>query len=497
MRIWNALFFAALLLSSSAESEVPLRLDVKEHHLPNGLTLLMLEHHEAPVVSCSVFYRVGSVDEEVGSTGISHLLEHMMFKGTRLVGTKDFSREEPLLRKIDALHARIREKESGAVSGTDSSVTMMKQDLARVERDADALKIENELWKIYTQNGAVGLNASTGRDYTQYVCSLPSNRLELWMWLESDRMQNAVFREFYRERDVVLEERRLRIDDSPEGTFDEQLFATSFIAHPYRWPVIGWKSDIANISPGMLESFYRRSYAPNNAIIVIVGDIQTPQVIGLAERYFGPVPAGPQLPPVVTREPGQRGKREAILKLPASPKISLAFHKPGVGDEDDIALDVLDNILSSGRTSRLYRHLVEETQVAVSVSCDNNTMKYPSLFVFEAIPRQPRTCSDVEGALFKEIETLAKEPVSEWELQKSRNQVEANFVRGLESTSDLASLIGTYASIYSWEYINTYIPKVRAITAPDLIRVTKKYLREENCTKMEMEHAPSAGEGHP
>lgn len=478
MRARPTAIIALLLSVAPLRAETPLKLDVIERRLPNGLTLLMLEHHRAPIVSCSVFYRVGSVNEDPGCTGISHLLEHIMFKGTRTVGTKDYAREEPLLKKIEEINERLDEGKDGP-----ESVKRLKDDLAEAERRADSLTIKNELWKILAQEGAEGLNANTSRDRTQYVCSLPADRLELWMRLESDRMQNAVFREFYRERAVVLEERRLAIDDSPEGAFGEQLFASAFIAHPYRWPIIGWVSDVAHITPDMLRSFYRRYYAPNNAIVVVAGDVRPAGVVALAERYFGPIPSQLPPPPVVTLEPRQRGKRETRLALDASPRIALAYHKPAVGTDDDVALNVLENILSSGRTSRLYKSLVQEKRVAVAASASCPPAKYPFLFIFYAIPRRPHTTEEVECALRGEIEKLSREPASELEMQKARNQIEADFVRGCESAQNLASLIGNYESIDRWEYVNGYIPRIRAVTAEDVTRVAKTYLRDENCTK--------------
>lgn len=487
MPIRSSLSLISLFIASQAVAELPLSLDVVEHRLPNGLTLLMLEHHQAPVVSCSLFYRVGSANEDVGMTGISHLLEHMMFKGTRTIGTKDFSREEPLLEKIDRLNRRIGELEKLPPEKRGADIANLREELAAAERAGNALMVKNELWKLYMQYGATGLNAATGRDRTCYMCSLPANRLELWMWLESDRMQNAVFREFYRERSVVIEERRLSVDDSPEGTFDEQLFATAFIAHPYRWPIIGWKSDIPNISPQMLTAYYRRYYAPNNAIAVVVGDIRPQDVIALAKNYFGPIPSQPPPPPVVTREPAQRGMRQVTLKLPAAPRLAFAFHTPAVNHDDTVALDLLERILTGGRTSRLYKRLVDEKKIAVSVSAYNITLKYPSLFIIQAVPRRPRSNDDVERALAGEIAALSREPVSAWELQKAKNEVEADFVRELESTGALSSLIGTYEAIDSWEYLNRYIPKVRAVTPRDLLRVVRTYVNAQNCSKVEIQ----------
>ena len=470
----------ALVSPGRAAAESPLGVDAAEHRLSNGLLLLVVEHRQAPVVSCSVFYRVGSVNEEPGKTGITHLLEHMMFKGTRTVGTRDWEAEEPLLAKIEELHDAVAAMERGG--GAAGETARLRKELEEAERRAGELTVRNELWKIYMAAGAEGLNAGTGKDRTQYYCSLPANRLELWMALESDRMANAVFREFHRERQVVLEERRLTVDDSPGGAFWEQLFATALIAHPYRWPIIGWRSDIERIPRAEVEAWYRRYYAPNNAIVAVAGDVDRNEVVALAERYFGPIPAQPPPPPVVTREPPQRGPRQARLSLDASPRVALAFQKPAAESDDDIALNVLENILSSGRSSRLHRRLVQEKRVAVSVSASSLPSRYPYLFVVHAIPRSPRTAEEAAEAIRGELRLLAQEPVSDWELAKARNSIEADFVRGLESTAEIASAIGTYAAIDRWDYVNRYIPRIRAVTPNDLVRVARNYLTEEKCT---------------
>ncbi|MDD5555762.1 MAG: pitrilysin family protein [bacterium] len=473
--------FLLLAASRGLAGEAP-RLDVHRHRLRNGLTVLVLEHRLAPVVSCSVFYRVGSANERPGRTGITHLLEHMMFKGTRRIGTRDFAGEAPLIERINELHERIGEIERSARPGAGHAAGMLREELAEAERRADSLMVKNELWKILMRRGAVDLNAFTGKDRTQYLCSLPANQLELWMWLEADRMGDAVFREFHRERAVVLEERRLSIDDSPAGTFGERLYAAAFIAHPYRWPIIGWASDIERITLPMVEEHYRRSYAPNNAVVVIVGRVVPAEVVRLAERYFGRIPSQPPLPPVVTREPPQRGKREVRLALEASPRVALAFHRPPSAADDAAALDVLETVLSAGRTSRLHRGLVEGRRVAVSAAVTSPTAKYPSLFIAHAVPRRPHTVGDVERAIREEIDLLAREPVGDWELQKAKNVIEADFVRSLESVVELCGLVGTFEVIDRWEYLNEYVPRIRAVTAGDVARAARDYLQEETCT---------------
>lgn len=478
-RIAPALLLAAGI--SFCRAETPLELDVVEHRLDNGLTLLVLEHRQSPIAACSIVYRVGSVNEEPGRTGISHLLEHMMFKGSETIGTRDHALEKPLLDRLDELHARL-ENAGGGGNGGAKSADELRKEISAVRKQADFLVVPNELWEIYERNGGTGINAGTGRDKTVYYCSLPANRLELWFLLESDRMRNSAFRQFYREKDVVLEERRLSIDDSPDGFFYEQLFASAFIAHPYRWPVIGWNSDIENISRAMIESYYRRYYAPNNAIVVVVGDVSPDKVLRMTERYFGGIPASPAPPPVVTVEPAQHGKRVIDLVFDASPRIALAFHKPSVSSGDNYACEIIEKLLSHGMTSRFHKNIVEGKRIAVSVSAYNPPMKYPFLFIIHAMPRAPHTTAEVEAAVWEELRALASEPVSDWEMEKARNQMEAEFLRMLESADGLASLLGSFEAIDSWEYLNGYLPGIRGVTPEDIMRVAGNYLKEDNCT---------------
>jgi predicted Zn-dependent peptidase len=445
----------------------------------------MLVHRHAPVVSCSVVYRVGSANEEPGFTGISHLLEHMMFKGTRAIGTLDYGREQPLRKRLREVRRELKDCGEDAGPHDTGRVARLEAEAERLQGEIDALAYRNELWDIYRRHGAVGLNAGTGRDYTSYYCSLPAPRLELWMWLEADRMHNAVFRDFYEERDVVLEERRMSIDDSPNGSLAELLFGTAFIAHPYRWPVIGWKSDVAHITRDGIERYYRRYYAPNNAVVVIVGDIDTGEVKAMAERYFGAIAPRP-IPPIVTVEPPQRGGKEAYLVFDAEPRVMLAFHKPEACARDSLVLDVIENILSSGRMSRLYRTLVDEKNIAVSVSAANLNMRFPSLFIVDAAPRAPHTVEEVETEIMNVISSLRHERVDDWELGKARNKIEADFVRMLQSTSGLASLIGAYEAIDRWEFLNEYVPGIRSVTADEIMEVADRYLKETNCTKVQL-----------
>ncbi|MCB7128706.1 MAG: insulinase family protein [Candidatus Brocadiales bacterium] len=452
-----------------------LRLDVKEHVLKNGMTLLMLEKHQSPTVSVRIVFKVGSVNERPGITGASHLFEHMMFKGTQLFGTKDWEEEKPLLEKEDELVL--------AIEATDDEAerVALENELAGVRKRLKEITNTEEFWAIYMRNGATGINASTSDDITRYYCNLPANKLKLWAFLESDRMKNLVLREFYSEKDVVMEERRMRTETSPFGLLFEQLNAASFTAHPYGWPTIGWMSDIENITKEETEKYFTRYYAPNNAVIVVVGDINPQQVIDLVEEYFGDIPAQPPIPGVTTLEPEQKGERRIEVEYDANPMVAVGYHKPNITHPDQYVFDVIESLLTSGRTSRLYKRLIEDERIAVMVRSYAGGSKYPDLFFVFASPRHPHTTGEVEKAVYEELERLKTEPPSDWELQKIKNQLEANFIRGLESNSGLADEIGYYEAVAGgWSYINTAVERIKAVTGEDVMRVAKKYFIKTN-----------------
>ncbi|MCP5004230.1 MAG: insulinase family protein, partial [Planctomycetes bacterium] len=328
-----------------------LQLDVQEHVLQNGLKILMLEKHDVPIVSLRVVYKVGSANERPGITGASHLFEHMMFKGTEIFGIKDYEAEKPLLEKEEELIVKINAEHKKGTSASKGTAALLEKQLQDVWKRQKGLIIKDEMWSIYLKNGATGLNASTSNDATFYYCNLPSNRLELWAFMESDRMQNLVLREFYSERDVVMEERRLRTENSPVGLLIEQLNAATYTAHPYGWPVIGWMSDLENIKKSDVAQYFKQYYSPNNAVIVAVGDINPAEVIEYVESHFGDIERQPPSPEVTTKEPGQIGERRIYVEYDANPVLTIAYHKPAIGHQDQYVFDVIEAILSSGRTA--------------------------------------------------------------------------------------------------------------------------------------------------
>lgn len=457
------------------------RLDVKEYSLPNGLKVLVLERHRVPIFSAYIYYRVGSVNESTGSTGISHFIEHLMFKGTRTLGTRDFAAEKEIIRRKDEVMNQLNE-EMRRKRKRPEAIEKLGKRFRQLDEQHKKLIVSNEFDKVYTENGANNINASTSFDWTNYYLSLPSNRFELWCAIESDVMRYPVFREFYQERNVIQEERRLSYETSPGGALYEQLIAAAYVAHPYGTLVIGAMSDMQNFSRSQVRDFYTLHYAPNRAIVCIVGDVYADKAMPMIEKYFGSIPAQADPPPVITVEPEQRGERRVAVEFDANPQLGIAFHKVAMTHPDQAAFDVLAEILSSGRTSRLYRKLIEELEIAVDVWSGDSPKKFPNLYYIFAEPRAPHIVEEVEKAIYAELDRLKSEPVSSWELLRAKNRLKANFISGLDSNAGLAGRIGLYEAIDSWRYINTLLDKWRAVSPEDIMRVAGAYLKKSNRT---------------
>jgi predicted Zn-dependent peptidase len=456
---------------------------VVEHRLANGLTVLLVERHQAPVVSINVTFGVGGINELTGATGVAHLYEHMAFKGTRTIGTKSYAQERPLLDELDRLNAEIETKRA---AGADTQeVQRLRQAFKDAQDRADQLVVGNEMSLLYQRHGAVGLNASTGKDVTRYVVSLPANRLPLWAAIESDRMAHPVLREFYKERAVVMEERRLRTDDSPNGLLYEAFAAAAFQAHPYGFPTIGWASDIQALTPGETDQFFRTYYGPANATIAIVGDINPKETLALIERTFGRIPSAPVPPPVITTEPEQRGERRVEVEFDAEPIVLIGWHKPAIGHPDDFVFDVIESVLSEGVTSRLYHRVVREKRLAASIGADAGFpgAVAPNLFVISAAPLAPHTTAEVEAAVYEELERLKAEPVSQKELEKVLNNLDANLVRALRSNGGLAGQLAYFQTVAKdWRYVLKAREKVAAVTPADIQRVARACFTKNNRT---------------
>lgn len=492
--LWLTLGLLAGLPAAWAEMSA-LKDRVVEHTLKNGLKLLLVERHHAPVVSINVTFGVGGINELTGQTGVAHLYEHMAFKGTRRLGTKDFEKERPLLDQLDALNTEL-EQARRAVSAkvergeqpdaqAKAAVADLERRFAELQAKAGEYVVENEIPLLYQRHGGVGMNATTGKDVTRYIVSLPANRLPLWAAIESDRMANAVMREFYKERSVVMEERRMRTDDSPAGLLYEALGAAAFQAHPYHFPTIGWGADIQGLTPAVTERFFKSYYSPNNAVIAMVGDINPAEVIKLVESSFGAIPSATVPPPVFTDEPPQRGERRVEVAFDAEPILVIGYRKPGIGHPDDFAFDVIESILTDGVTSRLHERLVRDRKVAVSVDADTSFpgARTPNLFVISAVPRAPHTAQEVEAEIYRELERMQVEPVTTKELEKVVNTLDAGLTRSLRSSSGLAGSLAYYETVFGdWRYLITGRDRIAAVTPADVQRVATQYFTKHNRT---------------
>ena len=490
---------AALLLTTPALAEAPATragIAVQEFTLPNGMRWLLFERHDAPTVSVGWVAHVGSVNEREGITGISHLFEHMMFKGTRTIGTRDIETDLRLLAEQDALREEMRAELSkmrasyrrGEIDDLMSpeAQTPRYRELSRrfeeLVQKHRAVVIKDHMDQLYTKNGAQGLNAGTWEDLTAYFVTLPSNRIELWAWLESDRLLSPVFREFYSERDVVHEERRMRTESTPLGKFDEAFNALFWEAAPYKWPVVGWGSDLASISKAEADAYFSIYYAANNLTGVIVGDFRTAEVRPLIERYFGRVPRGKTAPPeVVTLEPKQIGEKRYNAEAETSPTVRIWYHSVPFVHKDRSVADLLSDILS-GRTGRLYKGVVQGRELANETQASVSLKKYAGVFEVEAVVKDGKDPATLEAAIYEELERLASEPVPAAELQKVKNQAKANAYRRLSSPSFIALQLLYYDGLGDWQYINSYSDEIDRVTPADLQRVARATFAKENRT---------------
>lgn len=461
------------------------QLDVKKRTLKNGMRFLVLENHSAPVFSSIIRFNTGAVDEHPGITGSSHLLEHMLFKGTKIIGTSNYDAEVPIMKRIDSLAHLMYAEQARLNSNINTPDSARYKELRRQIADAQAEQkkyvIKDELWSTYLQNGGSSLNASTGNDGTQYYLSLPKNRLELWAFLESDRLANLVLREFYSERDVVMEERRLRIENEPRGTLDEAVSAATFMASPYGWPVVGWMSDLQTVLREDVEAYFKSNYSPANAVAVIVGDVNSDEVFAIAEEYFAAIPAQPLPRPVVTHDAPHSGERRVEVEYPANPSAFVNWATPSIGHTDLPALDVAANILSAGRTSRFYKNIRQKKLGTASANVDY--ARYPSTFYCQITPYGSHTVQELEDSLYAEIDKLKTEKVSEWELQKVRNQIDAQFTRSLESNQGLAFRLASSEGVTgNWHDFIDRNEAIKKVTADDVMRVVNTYLIKSNRT---------------
>jgi predicted Zn-dependent peptidase len=485
-----------LVLLVCAVTAAAQRVPVQEVTLDNGLRLLLVPRKGDPNIAAGWVARVGSVNERPGITGLSHLFEHMMFKGTHAVGTRDIKANLELLREMDEVRAQLRAEEKALIrKATLGEITDARDPKYRSERHRQllakfdeltkrekTLMVKDEFDRIYTAAGATGMNAGTSNDFTVYFINVPANKLELWFWMESDRLKNPVFREFYSERDVVHEERRLRTDSTPTGKFNELFESMFWQSSPYGWPVVGWPSDLEGITREEALDYFAVNYAPNNLTAAIVGDFEPAEAVALANRYFGRLQRGPREPePVRTREMPQLAEKRMVASAETSPQARVRYHTVAEGHPDSFALSVMASLLN-GRTGRLNKSLVLDQQVANSAGANQNSLKYEGYFELQGVAKPGRQPEEVERSLYAEIEKLQKQPVPAEELQKVKNQYAANTFRQLQSNFGLMVQLLLRDNTRGWETINTDPARYQAVTAEDIRRVASAYFKPENRT---------------
>ncbi len=450
--------------------------------LDNGLKFLVLERHEVPIVSFHTYADVGAVDEVKGITGMAHLFEHMAFKGTRTIGTKDYGAEAAAMARMDECFLAIKAEKRKGDRADPEVLKKLQAQFEQAGEEAQKHIVNDEYEETLTRQGAEGFNAYTSEDATQYIVSLPSNKIELWMMLEAGRFANPVLREFYKEKDVVMEERRM-MENSPMGRLYEEFQGIAFLAHPYGEGVIGHMSDLQTLTRGEAEEFFKKHYCPSNLTIAIVGDVDPANIKRLAQKYFASIPSGPKPEPVETEEPPQRGERRVTVEDAAQPQILIGYHEPSVNHPDSTVLQVVSDIVGYGRTSRLHKSLVKEKKIAVSAGAGPMLNKYPSLFMFMAVPAKGHTNRECEEAIYAEIEKLKTEPVLPQELAKAKTRSRADLIRQLDSNSGLGAQLTFYEVVTSdWRNLFKQLDKIEQVTAEDIQRVAKTYFTSKNRT---------------
>ena len=460
-----------------------MELPVRAITLENGMRFLVLERPTAPTVAFVSTFPVGGVNEHLGSTGTAHLLEHLLFKGSSTIGTRDPEAEQALFRRMDAIQDTVL-RVRGSLPVDSARLRALEARIETLEDSARAYVIPNEFDRILSRAGARGLNATTTSEATTYFVELPANRAELWFALESDRMRDPVFREFFTERDVVMEERRLRVETSPGGRLYESHLAAAFTMHPYGVPVVGYMSDLESLTRAQVTEYYRRYYGPNNAVVAVVGNVDAERIEAWARRYFADIPSGEPPPPVLAREPEQEGVRRVELRVDAGPALRMGWKVPPATHPDAPALAMLAALLTGGTTARLQRTLVEEERIATYVGTSMGPGElYPRLFTVDLTPRTPHTPEEAEAAVLDALASFTREGPEEEELERVRTRIAAGDVRRLQSNLGLAlQLSSSEAALGDWRGAFELGDRIREVTPEDVREVALRYLRPEALT---------------
>ncbi len=463
--------------------------------LPNGMTLIVCERPEAPVFSFYTLVNAGSANDPQGDSGLAHMFEHMAFKGTDEIGTTNYAAEKVALAKVEVAQAAYDAEFRKRVGRDEAKLASLKKSFDDATAAAETYVIPNLFTEIAEGNGATGVNASTDEDSTQYFWSMPSNRLELWAYMESSRIGRPVEREFYKERDVVQEERRMRTDSSPIGRMIEQFLATAYMAHPYGRPTVGWESELSQINATEAEAFHRKFYVPGNIVVAVVGDVKAATAMPVLERYFSRIPPGPRPQPMTTVEPVQTAERSVTIREASQPFYIEGYHRPDYRDPDDAVYDAISDVFSNGRTARLYRSLVRDQKIAAAAEGISGFpgVKYPGLFAFLAVPLPGHTPEEMRTAIRKELDRMKTEDISDAELDRYKTRTKADLLRGLADNEGLAHQLAEYQTRYGdWRELFRQLKKVDAVTKADVRRVALKTFTDSNRTSARIEFAAPA-----
>lgn len=448
---------------------------IKRIVLKNGITFLLWPRQDSTSVAYEVRVKVGSVDEPRGLTGISHMLEHMMFKGTQKIGTSDYTKEKALLKKIDEIALKIQ-------SSPPNTRDQLEARLQKLLEGIKPYQIPNEFDRLYTRAGGINLNANTGADLTSYHVTLPRGRMKFWAAMERDRMTHPVFREFYKEKDVVLKERSQRVDASDKGKLFEEFLFHAFTTSPYRFPVIGIRENIERLNRTDLKQFYNRYYTPANTVIAIVGGFDLEKAISIIKDYFDDIPAREVVPTFAPKEPKRASQIRINLRSDKEPLMIMGFLKPTLPDIDDTCFDIIQGILTGGRTSRLNRALITEKHIASNIDAYNGFpgARYDNLFIITANPLPGHTNKELEAAIWEEIDRIKKEPLKHQEIKRAVKRIKKSILSGMETNEGAAGLISYFEAIAGdYTYIYKDIETMEDIDAEMIMECAKRYFDKQ------------------
>jgi len=496
LRVLSVVIALATLAAAQDVASFEKRITVKK--LDNGLTVLICERPEAPVFSFYTHVDAGSVQDPLAKTGLAHMFEHMAFKGTDTIGTKDYAAEKVALEKVETAYAAYIAERDQTIGRDEQKLKQLEAAWQDAVKAAQTYVIPNQFSEIVERNGGENINASTNYDETNYYYSLPENRLELWAYLESERFLHPVMREFYKERNVVIEERRLRTDSNPIGRLEEQFLTAAFQASQYHRPTIGWMSDLNTFSATDAIDFFNEYYVPSNMVVVVVGDVKSSAAMPIIEKYFSRIPSHPKPDERITVEPPQNSERRVVLRDPSQPIYLEGYHRPDYHSPDDAVYDAITDLMSEGRTSRLYRALVRDKKIA-SYSAGFTGLpgiKYAHLFAFFAVPLPGHRPDEMAPAIHEEIERLKKEDISDDELKMIKTRAKANLIRSLDSNSGLAFELGLNQARYDdWRELFYEVDRIDKITKADIRRVANQTFTDNNRTVGIIETAAPATAG--